>query len=115
MHRMMSIKSLAEEYAESVVEDGGVTCCHHTCGNSLLNNYVSGLVSVPGLSKRLKRLRRNLLSRKGLKSIGAAMGTRRVLPKLNQDCQIKHRRTGQQPDPFRILMQDMVWDSLNPA
>ena len=43
------LKSLATEYAESVVNDG-VTCCHHTCGNPLLNEYVNGLVSVPGFS-----------------------------------------------------------------
>jgi cobaltochelatase CobN len=44
------LESLAAEYAESVVEDG-VTCCHNTCGNPLLNSYVSGLVSVPGFTE----------------------------------------------------------------
>ncbi|MDQ1252568.1 MAG: cobaltochelatase CobN, partial [Euryarchaeota archaeon] len=48
------LESLATEYAESVVEDG-VTCCHHTCGNSLLNSYVSGLVSVPGFSEAIQK------------------------------------------------------------
>ncbi|WP_440954277.1 cobaltochelatase subunit CobN [Methanosarcina sp. Mfa9] len=47
------LKSLASEYAESVVNDG-VTCCHHTCGNPLLNEYVNGLVSVPGFSDAIE-------------------------------------------------------------
>ncbi|KKG16184.1 protoporphyrin IX magnesium chelatase [Methanosarcina sp. 2.H.T.1A.6] len=41
-------KSLVKEYVESVVKDG-VTCCHHTCGNALLNEYVQGVMSVPGV------------------------------------------------------------------
>jgi cobaltochelatase CobN len=48
------IESLASEYAESVVEEG-VACCHHTCGNPTLNNYVSGLVSVPGFSEAIEK------------------------------------------------------------
>ena len=47
------LESLATEYEESVVEDG-VTCCHHTCGNPLLNSYVSGMVSVPGFSEAIE-------------------------------------------------------------
>ena len=43
------IQSLVREYVESVVENG-VTCCHHTCGNPLLDEYISGMLSVPGLS-----------------------------------------------------------------
>lgn len=37
---------------ESVVESG-VTCCHHTCGNPLLDEFVSGIASVPGYSEQL--------------------------------------------------------------
>ncbi len=37
-----------KEYVESVVEDG-VTCCHHTCGNPLLDEYIQGIMSVPGV------------------------------------------------------------------
>lgn len=48
------IESLASEYAESVVEEG-VACCHHTCGNPTLNNYVAGLVSVPGFSEAIEK------------------------------------------------------------
>jgi len=47
------LENLASEYAESVVEKG-VACCHHTCGNPTLNNYVSGLVSVPGFSEAIQ-------------------------------------------------------------
>jgi cobaltochelatase CobN len=45
------IQSLAKEYVESVVENG-VTCCHHTCGNPLLDEYVQGLLSVAGVSEQ---------------------------------------------------------------
>jgi cobaltochelatase CobN len=41
-------QSLVKEYAESVVKDG-VTCCHHTCGNALLDEYIQGVMSVPGV------------------------------------------------------------------
>jgi len=41
-------QSLVKEYVESVAEDG-VTCCHHTCGNALLDEYVQGVMSVPGV------------------------------------------------------------------
>ena len=37
---------LAKQYMESVVEYG-VTCCHHTCGNFLINDYMEGLMNVP--------------------------------------------------------------------
>jgi cobaltochelatase CobN len=42
------IQSLVSEYVESVVESG-VTCCHHTCGNALLEEYIEGVMSVPGV------------------------------------------------------------------
>jgi len=38
--------ALAETYQESV-EKYGVTCCHHTCGNPLLQDYIQGILSVP--------------------------------------------------------------------
>ncbi|AKB34938.1 CobN-like chelatase BtuS for metalloporphyrine salvage [Methanosarcina siciliae C2J] len=47
------IESLATAYEESVAENGA-TCCHHTCGNPLLDKFVSGIVSVPGYSEQLK-------------------------------------------------------------
>ncbi len=43
------VENLVREYIESVA-DNGVTCCHHTCGNLLLDEYISGLISIPGLS-----------------------------------------------------------------
>ncbi|WP_440946045.1 cobaltochelatase subunit CobN [Methanosarcina sp. T3] len=42
------LQNLVKEYVESVVKDG-VTCCHHTCGNALLDEYVQGVMSVPGV------------------------------------------------------------------
>lgn len=47
-----TLKSLATAYAESVVENGA-TCCHHTCGNPLLTEFVEGQVSVPGYSEAM--------------------------------------------------------------
>ena len=43
------IQNLVKEYVESVVKDG-VTCCHHTCGNPLLDEYIQGMMSVAGIS-----------------------------------------------------------------
>lgn len=43
-----TVQSLTREYMESVVENG-VTCCHHTCGNPLLDEFVQGIASVPGV------------------------------------------------------------------
>jgi cobaltochelatase CobN len=43
-----TINTLAREYVESVVENGA-TCCHHTCGNPLLDEHIQGLISVPGM------------------------------------------------------------------
>lgn len=40
------IESLVREYVESVAEHGA-TCCHHTCGNPLLDEFVSGIISAP--------------------------------------------------------------------
>ena len=36
-------KELVERYQQSV-EDYGVTCCHHTCGNLLLAEYMKGVL-----------------------------------------------------------------------
>lgn len=47
------IESLATEYEKSVAENGA-SCCHHTCGNPLLNEFVSGTVSVPGYSEQIE-------------------------------------------------------------
>ncbi|MFZ2498487.1 cobaltochelatase subunit CobN [Methanosarcina sp.] len=47
------IESLATEYEQSVAESGA-SCCHHTCGNPLLNEFVSGMVSVPGYSEQME-------------------------------------------------------------
>ncbi|WP_298685306.1 cobaltochelatase subunit CobN, partial [uncultured Methanomethylovorans sp.] len=42
------VQNLVKEYVESVVENG-VTCCHHTCGNPSLDEFIQGVMSVPGL------------------------------------------------------------------
>jgi len=37
---------LAETW-QQLVDEYGVTCCHHTCGNLLLNEYMEGIISTP--------------------------------------------------------------------
>ncbi len=39
-------KELVERYDQSV-QDYGVTCCHHTCGNLLLQEYMQGVLPSP--------------------------------------------------------------------
>jgi len=51
---------LVSEYVESVVENG-VTCCHHTCGNPLLDSYVEGLMSVVGVDPKLQEKYRQIM------------------------------------------------------
>ena len=41
-------QKIVAEYVESITEHG-VTCCHHTCGNPFLDEFVSGAISVPGV------------------------------------------------------------------
>jgi cobaltochelatase CobN len=38
------LQDLVEEYTESVAEYD-VTCCHHTCGNPLLKDYMEGILT----------------------------------------------------------------------
>lgn len=47
------VESLATEYEQSVAESGAA-CCHHTCGNPLLDKFVSGMVSVPGYTEQIE-------------------------------------------------------------
>ena len=42
------VQNLVKEYVESVIENGA-TCCHHTCGNPMLDSYISGVISMPGV------------------------------------------------------------------
>jgi cobaltochelatase CobN len=77
------LKSLAEEYAESVVEDG-VTCCHHTCGNSLLNDYVSGMVSVPGFVEAIEEATQESLDQASSEKHSSNGHQTSVAEKLNQ-------------------------------
>ncbi len=41
-------RALAEELQE-LIEVYGVACCHHTCANPLLDKFIQGLLSVPGV------------------------------------------------------------------
>ncbi|NOQ47688.1 MAG: cobaltochelatase subunit CobN, partial [Methanococcoides sp.] len=42
------LKTLIEDYVKSVVEND-VTCCHHTCGNPSLDQFISGQISLLGV------------------------------------------------------------------
>jgi len=42
-------KALMDAYVQSVL-DAGVACCHHTCGNPLLDKFIAGQMSVLGLT-----------------------------------------------------------------
>jgi cobaltochelatase CobN len=42
------LQNLVKEYVESVAENG-VTCCHHTCGNPLLDEYIQGVMTTTGV------------------------------------------------------------------
>jgi cobaltochelatase CobN len=42
--------NLAETYQKSV-EEHGVTCCHHTCGNPLFQDYQQGIVSASAIEQ----------------------------------------------------------------
>lgn len=78
------LESLAAEYAESVVEEG-VTCCHHTCGNPLLNSYVSGMVSVPGFTEAIEEATQESLEQKEPEKHSSSKGHQTsVAEKLNQ-------------------------------
>ncbi|WP_316557953.1 cobaltochelatase subunit CobN [Methanimicrococcus hongohii] len=41
------VKTLVDAYVDSVM-DAGVACCHHTCGNPSLNEFILGQMSVLG-------------------------------------------------------------------
>ncbi|AKB30997.1 CobN-like chelatase BtuS for metalloporphyrine salvage [Methanosarcina siciliae HI350] len=77
------LASLAADYAGSVVEDG-VTCCHHTCGNSLLNRYVSGLVSVPGFTEAIEEATQESLEQEEPEKHSSKGHQTSVAEKLNQ-------------------------------
>jgi cobaltochelatase CobN len=44
------LRQLVTAYIESIVDTGYVTCCHHTCGNPLLDEYIHGVISTLGIT-----------------------------------------------------------------
>nr|WP_280921237.1 cobaltochelatase subunit CobN [Methanolobus bombayensis] len=48
------IQNLVKDYVESVVNNG-VTCCHHTCGNMQLAEFVQGQMQVAGINPEVQR------------------------------------------------------------
>ncbi|MDW7731773.1 MAG: cobaltochelatase subunit CobN [Methanolobus sp.] len=47
------VNSLVNEYMKSVA-DNGATCCHHTCGNPLLDEFVQGNMGAAGVSQNIQ-------------------------------------------------------------
>jgi cobaltochelatase CobN len=47
------VNNLVKEYMESVAENGA-TCCHHTCGNPLLDDFVQGNMGAAGVSQQVQ-------------------------------------------------------------
>ncbi len=47
------VNNLVKEYTESVAENGA-TCCHHTCGNMLLDEFVQGNMGAAGVSQEVQ-------------------------------------------------------------
>ncbi|MDI9617314.1 MAG: cobaltochelatase subunit CobN [Methanothrix sp.] len=56
------LKDLAEQYRD-LVEDYGVACCHHTCGNLLLKEYMSGMLPAVEESSTAQAVRSGSSSR----------------------------------------------------
>jgi len=44
-HPTEEMKSVLAEQYEQSVEEYGVTCCHHTCGNPFLKEYTEGILT----------------------------------------------------------------------
>ena len=49
-----TLNNLIQEYVKSVVENG-VTCCHHTCGNAMLDDFVQGQMQAAGVSSEMQQ------------------------------------------------------------
>ncbi|WP_406661024.1 cobaltochelatase subunit CobN [Methanolobus sp. ZRKC3] len=47
------VNKLVNEYMEAVA-DNGATCCHHTCGNPLLDDFVQGNMGAAGVSQKVQ-------------------------------------------------------------
>ena len=49
-----TLNDLVKEYVESVANDG-VTCCHHTCGNMQLAEFVQGNMQAAGVTPEMQK------------------------------------------------------------
>ncbi|WP_321430235.1 cobaltochelatase subunit CobN [uncultured Methanolobus sp.] len=48
------LNDLVKRYVESVVENG-VTCCHHTCGNAQLADFIDGNMQAAGVTPEIQQ------------------------------------------------------------
>jgi len=55
-----TLNNLVNEYVRSVVENG-VTCCHHTCGNAQLADFVAGQMQAAGLTPEMQQAYNKLM------------------------------------------------------
>ena len=55
-----TLNNLIREYVESVVENG-VTCCHHTCGNAMLDDFVQGNMQAAGVSLETQKAYKQMI------------------------------------------------------
>ncbi len=53
-------QELVRDYVRSVTENG-VTCCHHTCGNPLLDEFIQGNMATSGVSLQEQETYRKLM------------------------------------------------------
>ena len=54
------LNNLVNEYVKSVVENG-VTCCHHTCGNVKLDDFITGNMAAAGVSQEMQDAYKKLM------------------------------------------------------
>ncbi len=54
------LNNIVKEYVESVVNDG-VTCCHHTCGNAKLDDFITGNMAAAGVSQEVQDAYKQLM------------------------------------------------------
>ncbi len=106
-------KSLAKEYAISVIEKG-IACCHHTCNNPALNQMVVNIISLPGLlSPELVNQFQAIISKAMGMSMEEAVEKRKTLQeklaKVTEEIRQEEKVVkGKKPDKEKIEGYEMV-------
>ncbi len=106
-------KSLAKEYAISVIEKG-IACCHHTCNNPALNQMVANIISLPGvLSPELVNQFQAVISKALGMDLEEAVDKRKALQEnlaqVTKEIQQEEKIVkGKKPDKEKIEGYEMV-------